>query len=225
MIESAVSSAVSAPRSRPSGALIRARSASPTPAASNRSRRSAWACCEPIAPMYAGSAPSASRSTASSIFGSFDSTATYVARSMPPSRSTALLRPGDDHLDRVGEPLAGREPGARIDHVRPPAHHARQMGEVVRVGDRPEDEQPWRGRGDVDEQLAAQLRALGPHQLLRVGEHPGVERRVAERPLAPPVGPGQHPAPGARTADRGHQGGALVPASGVGERPLHAHGS
>ena len=75
MIESAVSSGLTAPRSRPIGAATRSSSASSSPAASSRSRRCACARRLPIAPTYAASDCSAIDSAASSSFGSCVSTA------------------------------------------------------------------------------------------------------------------------------------------------------
>ena len=43
-----------------------------------------------------------------------------------------LLGPRGDHLDGVREPLGRREPGARIDHVRPPAGVARERAQTTR---------------------------------------------------------------------------------------------
>ena len=77
-----------------------------------------------------------------------------------------VLRPRGDDLLGVREPRRLREAGPRVDHERPPACGLGERAECGREVDRAEDDQPRRRVGDVDEQVAVALGALGPHQLV-----------------------------------------------------------
>src|SRR5262245_6270005 len=72
--ETAVSSGVRAPMSRPIGDASRSSSESDRPAARNRASRSSWVRREPIAPTYAAGVRSATSSNGTSNFGSWVST-------------------------------------------------------------------------------------------------------------------------------------------------------
>ena len=83
-----------------------------------------------------------------------------------PSFAHGVLGPGDDDLLGLGEAVAPGEEAARIDHVGTPAADAREPAERGGVVDRAEDQQARRREGDVDEDVAAELGALRPHELL-----------------------------------------------------------
>jgi hypothetical protein len=80
-IETAVSSGVLAPRSRPIGERSRASSSSVRPASRSRASRSSWVRRLPIAPMYPAGVRSATSSSGTSNFGSWVSTQMTVLAS------------------------------------------------------------------------------------------------------------------------------------------------
>ena len=75
------------------------------------------------------------------------------------------------------------------------------------------------GRGDVDEEVAADLGALLPHQLLGVGLALGVELGVAERALRRAVGAHEQLLAEVLAAHDGDERGAPVLAGDLCERP------
>jgi hypothetical protein len=79
------------------------------------------------------------------------------------------------------------------------------VGEVVGVGNRSEDQQARGGSRDVDEELAAQLRALGPHQLRGARDGSRVKLGVPERPVEAAIGAHQDPLAGSWTAHCGDE--------------------
>ena len=93
------------------------------------------------------------------------------------------------------------------------------------VLDGAEDQHARRRGRDVDEQVIAQFRALGPHQFVRVLAGERVEHRVAEASLAGAVGPDQQARAGVIAADCGDEGGATALSGQGGEGRLRAHGS
>ena len=204
---------------------MRARSSSATPAASRRSRRSAWAALGAHRPDVGRLGAQREREDLVVDLGVVREHGKVGRAIDPPELLERVLWPLHDHLVRVAGTAHGGELFARVDHVGPPTGHARQVREMARVLDGAEDEHARRRRGDVDEQLAPQLRALRPHQLVGVGDALRVERGVPERPLAVPVGAHEQPLAGVRPAHRGDERRPLVRLRRLRERALRAHGS
>ena len=222
MTDSAVSAALRAPRSRPTGARSgpdRHRRRRGARAARGARPGRAWTPSRRCrrARRRARGGGSRRRSRVVRQHGEIRGA---VDPAEPPQRG---LGPLDDHLDGVRQTLAGGEPRARVDDIRAPPADPREVREVTRVRHGAEDEHARRGRGDVDEQLAAQLRGLGPHQLVRRGACPDVERVVAERPLARAVDVYEQPPAGVGAGHRRHQRRPSILASDRGKRGLRAH--
>ena len=233
MIDSAVSSAVTPPRSSPIGAAMRARSASATPERE-----------QPLAPLrlraarahgadVAGvGAPSASASAASSSLGSWVTTAIAVARSIPPSRANASSGHAATTSSASGKRSAwakrargsttnGRQPATRaIRHSAAAKSTAPKItsrgGGKVTSTNRSTSPTAWR-RG-----------ALRPHRPPRRARR---RRRPAPRsramPSVAPSAPTSSLAPGAGPrSDRDERAAAARRAASRAKRALRrAHGS
>jgi hypothetical protein len=127
MIDSAVSSYSTAPRSSPTGAEIRSRSAATNPTWSSPSRRAACVRREPIAPTNRAGERSASASAGTSTARSWLTTTIDVAESTPPRRATASSSPAvitpsspgaatgsiTDTLQPMAWPIWRRQPAIR----------------------------------------------------------------------------------------------------------------
>ena len=220
MIDSAVSSGVSAPRSRPIGALRRASSSSVMPRAS-----------EPLAALLLGAAR-AHRAHVRGVGAQRDAERGVVELGVVREHGDrrraidaadaleGLLRPRGDDLLGVGEAVRAREEAARVDDVGPPAARARQRAQLGGEVDGAEDDQPRRREGDVDEQVPALLGALGPHELVGVARGLVVELGRAQRAAPAAVGLEQHLRSGVRALEDRDDRAAAVLAGDLGEAPL-----
>ena len=225
MIDSAVSRAFVAPRSRPTGALIRAWSSS-----GHAGRDEALATVG-LRALGAHRADVGARRLQRDqqrrvvelgIVREDDDVRRLVGRA---ELLEGLLGPGRDDAERVGEALGRGEARARIDDVGPPAADAGQRRQVLRVLDGAEDDDPRIGVDDVDEEVAANLGALLPHELLGVGLALGVELGVAERALRRAVGAHEQLLALVRALHDGDERGAPVLARDLCELLVDAHGS
>ena len=188
MIESAVSSAVSAPRSSPIGAEIRCQLGLVDALGH-----------QPLAAALLRAA-GAHRADVGGLGAQRDDQRRVVelrvvredgdrGRAVDAAEALErLLRPCRDDLLGVREALRLGEARAGIDDERAPAGRAGEPAQRGREVDGAEDEQPRRRERDVDEQrrvaLLAALGPLDPHQLVGVAGGGVLEHLVAERALA-----------------------------------------
>ena len=224
-IDTAVSSGVRAPMSSPIGEASRASSASVSPRSRSRSSRSSWVRRLPIAPTYAAGVRSAASSSGTSNFGSWVSTQMTV-RASTSVVGQVLVRPFDDDLVGLREPLRRREHRPRVAHRDVVAEEPPDPGDRGREVDRPEHEHPRRRRERLHEHaelVAAPLavgavvqdagRAVLEHAADVVGD--GVVEPRASRACRP-RGPATPPAwrRAARAVDDRRHGDRLAVADG-----------
>src|SRR5215204_4265070 len=173
-----------------------------------------------MAPTYGASERSASARAASSSLGSCVSTATNVARSMPPTRPNA----SSGHAAITSSASGKRSRVANCE--RGSQTNGRQPAERRGIVHRAEDHEPWRRRGHVDEErhlaVAHRLRALLPEQILGRLDGHAIELEVAETSLGGAVRSDQELRARLAARNHGHERGATVLAGDARELPMSA---